>query len=163
MNVICGWNVANSILIKSFNDKIYVTPVKLNCLIYLLYGEYLYTTGDTLFSELFTKTENGPVLTTVYQKFNSYGNKIIKNYAKDAKDKTIYVDNGIFVKCLNYIWDRYKNMSLDDLLLYIETGYTYRNKSMYDTINNIDVLNDMIIKKENELERAREYMKKLKR
>ena len=42
MNIIYGWNIANSILIKSFKDKIYITPLKLNCLVYLLYSEYLY-------------------------------------------------------------------------------------------------------------------------
>ena len=62
MNVVCGWNVANSILKKSFEEENYITPLKLNCLVYLLYSEYLYLNGDILCNELFVKTEFGPVL-----------------------------------------------------------------------------------------------------
>ena len=163
MDVICGWSVANSILIKSFEDKVYLTPAKLNCLIYLLYSEYLFLTGHPLFNELFSKTKEGPVIDTVYFKFNSYGNDIIRDYAKDAKGKTMYVNNPLFVRCLNYVWEKYKNWSLDDVLLYIETGHVYRYKKIDDIINNNDILSDVIMKKEMEIEQARGYVKRIMR
>lgn len=42
MNVICSWNVANGFIEKSYEDGIYITPQKLNYLIYLLYSDYLF-------------------------------------------------------------------------------------------------------------------------
>ena len=54
--------MANSILKKSFEDGIYITPLKLNCLTYFLYSNYLFKTGDVLFTELFMKIDEGLVL-----------------------------------------------------------------------------------------------------
>ena len=40
--------MANSILKKSFDDGIYIIPLKLNCLTYFLYSNYLFKIGDVL-------------------------------------------------------------------------------------------------------------------
>ena len=46
--MISGWVVANSILKKSFEENIYITPLKLNYLVYLLYSNYLYNKNEKL-------------------------------------------------------------------------------------------------------------------
>ena len=96
MNIIYGCHIANSILKKSSKDKIHITPLKLNCLLYLLYSEYLYLTGESLFNETFIKTTKGPIVPSVYYNLISYEKTLINNYIKDAKCKVIYVKYGIF-------------------------------------------------------------------
>ena len=161
MNIICGWHIANSILIKSFNDKIYITPLKLNCLAYLLYSECLYLSGESLFSEKFIKTEEGPILLSNHYKFSSYGDKVIKKYATDAKGKVTYVESKFFDECLNYIWEKYKNKNEYDILSYIEDGNEYSKKNNKEQIDDIDILKDIISIKEEKLNDAKSYIKKL--
>ena len=48
MDIVCGRDIANSILKKSFEEEKYITPLKLNCLVYLLYTEYLYIDMEEL-------------------------------------------------------------------------------------------------------------------
>lgn len=161
MNIIYGWNIANSILIKSFKDKIYITPLKLNCLVYLLYSEYLYLTGEPLLTETFIKTAKGPIVPSIYYKFISYENYVINNYIKDAKGKVTYVKDGIFDECLIRIWGVFKNKSDYDILSYIEDGNEYSKKNNEEQLNDIDILNDILTRKEKELENAKSYIKKL--
>ena len=161
MKFIFGWHIANSILIKSFEDKIYITPLKLNCLVYLVYSECLYLTGESLLSEKFIKTEEGPILSSNYYKFSSYGDNVIKTYVKDAKGKVAYVESKIFNVCLNYIWGIFKNTDEYDLLSYIEDGNKYSEKNNEEQIEDIDILSDIISIKEEELEEARGYIKRL--
>lgn len=161
MNIIYGCHIANSILKKSPEDKIYITPLKLNCLIYLLYSEYLYLTGESLFNETFIKTKKGPIVPSVYYKFISYENYIINNYIKDAKGKVIYVKDGIFDECLIHIWGVFKNKSEYEMLSYIENGNEYSKKNNEEQLNDIDILKDILFRKEKELENAKSYIKKL--
>lgn len=161
MKPICGWNIANSILIKSFDDEIYITPLKLNCLVYLLYSEYLYLTGEPLLSEKFIKTEEGPIILSNHYKFCSYGDNVIETYAEDAKGKVIYLESELFDECLNYIWEKYKNKDEYDILSYIEDGNEYSKKNNEEQIKDIDILYDIISIKEEESEEARSYIKKL--
>jgi len=162
MNIVCGWQVANSILIKSFEDKIYITPLKLDCLIYLLYSEYLYLTGEKLFSETFMKTSYGsPKLTSIYEKFGVYGNNVIRSYAFDARGKITYVGNETFDKCLMYVWEEYKNIPTVEVLSYLNDGKQYSRRKPGFVIDELDSLNDIITKKENELEVAKSNVKKL--
>ena len=155
------WSL-ESILIKSFNDKIYITPLKLNCLVYLLYSEYLYLNSRELFNEKFIKTEEGPIICSIYQKFNSYENNVIKSYAKDAKGKILYVQSEKFNDYLTRVWERYKNKSEENILSYIESGYGYSNKNKDEELEERDILKDMISRKKYELEEAKSYLKKLK-
>lgn len=165
MNIVCGWHVANSILIKSFEDKIYITRFKLDCLIYLLYGEYLYLTGNKLFDETFRKTsDGGPMLISIYDKFGSYKNRVIKGYAFDSRGKITYVDyeeNEVFDECLTYVWEKYKNKSIEEILSYLDDGNQYSKRKPGFVISEIDILNDIITIKEDELEEAKNTVRKL--
>ena len=162
MYIMRAWNIANSILIKSFNDKIYITPLKLNCLIYLLYGEYLYLTGEVLFNDLMMKSDKGPLAFSIYEKFGSYRNNAIKSYARDAKDKVIYAKSEKIDECLNYIWEKYKNKTEDEILSYIDSEYRYHNKHKGEAIEPRDILIDTIRIKVKELGKAKVYSKTLK-
>ena len=140
MDVICGWNVANSILKKSFEEENYITPLKLNCMVYLLYSEYLYLTGEKLFNEFFEKTKFGPVVPSIYSKFGILKNNVITRYAKDALGKIICARNDKFNECLSHIWEKYKNFSDDTILFYVESGIAVSKKQYGELLNDGDIL-----------------------
>jgi len=160
MNIICSWHVANSFIKLSFTEKNYVNYEKLNYLIFLLYSNYLYNTGEKLFTEQFMKADKGFYLFNIYSKFGSWGKDAIKGYAHDAMGKVKYIsDNDIFDKCILYIWNLYKNMSAIELLLFLENNYPCLKKKPRTVIKDIDILNDEININEKMLENAKGYRK----
>jgi len=161
MDVICGWNVANAFLKKSFEERIYVTPLKINCLVYLLYSDYLFKSGETLFSEPFIKTEKGPVLSTVEAKFGSFKNNIISKYAKDAKGHICGVNGELFDEELLFIWNKYKNMSDIEILKFINRSEVFHKKEIDDIISDEEILEDEIKRNEIILQNAKLNRKKL--
>ena len=68
--------LANSILKKAKEKNIKINSVKLYNLIYLVYSDYLYHTQTKLFNEQFSPSYKGPILPSVYFKFNCYCNFI---------------------------------------------------------------------------------------
>lgn len=161
MKIICGWHAANSILKKSFDEENYITIQKLNCLVYLLYSEYLYLNGDGLFNEVCQKTEFGPVIPSIYYKFNSFENKVINKYGRDASGKIEGISGSAFDECLCHMWKKFKNIDDDIILLYIEEGNSYSRKKIGEILTETDMLLDEISRKEKELENAKKYIKKL--
>ena len=159
MNVVCGWYVANSILKKSFEEKNYITPLKPNSLVYLLSSEYLYLNGESLSNELFEKTKYGPVLPSIYFKFNSFGNRVITEYAKDATGKIIHINGIKFDESLLHIWEKFKNIDDSTIMSYIESGSNYSKKEMDRTISEREMLMDEIDRQEKTLEKAKVYTK----
>lgn len=163
MNVLSSLHVANSFLVKSFNERKYITPLKLNCLVYLLYSDFLYETGEKLFSELFEKTERGPVLPSVDFKFGCLGNNVITKYAKDATGRVFVIEGDHFEETLDYIWNGYKNMSDTEVLEIVNSGYEYSKKEENETLSDEEILSDEIKINEEKLENAKSYIKKFKR
>lgn len=161
MEIICGWHAANSILEKSFEEENYITPLKLNCLVYLLCSEYLYLNGNGLFNEVCEKTELGPVVPSVYYKFNSFRNKVITKYAQDASGRTRGISSDAFDECLSRVWEKFKNIDDDTTLAYIENGSGYSRRELGEILTEADMLMDEISRKEEELENAKSYIKKL--
>lgn len=119
MEVICSWNIANVFLKKSFKEGIYIAPLKLNFLIYLLYSHYLYNTGEKLFSEFFIKTNEGPLLANIKAKIGNFNNNVITKYAKDAVGNTYGVNGDMLKAILDFIWNLYKYMDDHELLLFL--------------------------------------------
>lgn len=164
MNILCSWHVANSFIKLSFTEKIYINYEKLNYLIFLLYSNYLYNTGEKLFNEYFMKADKGFYLINIYYKFGNWRNYAIKSYASDAMGKVKYIsDNDIFDKSILHIWNLYKNMSATELLYFLENNYSCLNKQPGIVINDIDILNDEININEKLLENAKCYRKKFKK
>ena len=161
MKIICGWHVANSVLAKSFDEENYITFLKLNYLVYLICSEYLYLDGENLFNELFEKTENGPILPSIYFKFNCFDNSKITDFAKNNFGRAIGINSNLFDECLSHIWERYKNQDEDTILSYIENGNNYSQKENEEILTEIDMLLDEIDRKEKDLLNAKSYIKKL--
>jgi len=99
--------LANSILKKAKEKNMKINCIKLYNLIYLIYLDYYNKTGTKLFSEQFSYSYMGPILPSVYFKFNCYGNEEIKSYSFDAKGNIYIIENNILNAIINYNLDLY--------------------------------------------------------
>lgn len=144
-------DIANTILEQAFNEKIEVTPMKLQKLIYILYKEYLKKTDESLFLESFQAWKYGPVLVSVYDQFKKYkGNKITDYFWEfDNEGKRIYkkVDlncSEIFNNVFYSVWINYKNYDANTL-----SDFTHRPDTAWDKARNKEyILLDKDIKNE---------------
>lgn len=104
--------LCNTIIKKSFDENISVSPMKLQKLIYFIYRDYLIKTNHPLFAESFQAWKYGSVLESVYDKFKSFKSDRITRFAKTANEN-VYVINEIsepeLCSVINAVWDRYKN------------------------------------------------------
>lgn len=140
--MITSTNVANNFLERGFQEKINISPMKMQKLIYILYKEYLKRTGLKLFTENFEVWKYGPVLPSVYNEFKSYRANPIKNYALNADSsisKVNLVQGTYFEEIFNRVWNLYKNFSGMEL-----SDFTHREGSAWNKAkdNNSYVLND---------------------
>nr|DAR80789.1 MAG TPA: hypothetical protein [Bacteriophage sp.] len=110
--MITSTNVANNFLERAFEEKITISPMKIQKLVYILYKEYLKETGNSLFSERFEAWQYGPVLPNIYSEFKGYGGKPITNYGLDANKNMLKVrlEQGTpLYEIFNNVWSRFKH------------------------------------------------------
>jgi hypothetical protein len=103
--------LSNTILKKSFDENIPVSPMKLQKLIYFIYRDYLQNTGSPLFTEEFQTWQYGPVLRSVYDEFKSFKAKPITQFAKTANNEVYIINEAAdqhVRESINRIWNRYK-------------------------------------------------------
>lgn len=98
---------------------------------------------------------------SVYYKFNSFRNKVITNYTQDASGKPKGISSDVFDECLSCVWEKFKNTDKDTTLSYIESGNRYSRKELGEILTEADMLMDKISRREEELEVAKSYIKKL--
>lgn len=102
--------VANTIILRAFQENVEISPMKLQKLIYFLYKNYLKMTNERLFSELFEAWQYGPVLISVYDEFKSFGSRPIDRFARDSIGDVYTVSNiEPFRQCFEDTWNTYKN------------------------------------------------------
>lgn len=101
----------NTILYKAFKEKIPVTPMKLQKLLYFSHREYLKKTGQPLFNERFEPWPYGPVLPSVYEEFRSFHSSPITMFAKNANGSaSVLSEQGApeAYQAISAVWERYK-------------------------------------------------------
>lgn len=107
-------NLSNNILLRGQQDRISITPMKLQKLLYYVCRDYVKATGQMPIDEQFEVWQYGPVLPSVYWEFKSFGPNPIKAFAKDASGRARKVsesDNPTLEKTLDIVWAKYKRMS----------------------------------------------------
>lgn len=107
-------DLCNNILQRGRKDKIDISPMKLQKLMYYVCRYYAQKTGETPISEDFEVWQYGPVLPSVYGEFKSFGAKPIRCYAKDAGGHSYKVsenDNPILSSVIEVVWAKYKQLS----------------------------------------------------
>lgn len=142
--------IANTVLMLAFEEKISVTSMKLQKLIYFIYKDFLKTTETKLFNEKFETWKYGPVLPSIYYEFSGFKSRPIDKFARDANGNVIVID-------LNYdsqinesilkIWNKYKRLNGIEL-----SQLTHSSNSAWSKAQNngLDTLNDEDIKNEQE-------------
>jgi uncharacterized phage-associated protein len=123
--------LSNNILKRAFEQKVKVTPMKLQKLLFFVCKEYVYRTGNAPFSEQFEAWQYGPVLPSVYAEFQAYRKNPITKYCQDsigdvylANEKT----NTILCECIDLVWRTYRNvdaLSLSRLTHRANTAWSF--------------------------------------
>lgn len=111
-------NLCNNILMRAYKEKIKVTPMKLQKLLYYLCVMYVQETNIFPILERFEVWKYGPVLPSIYAEFKPFGSRPINGFALNSKGKAMIVDedfNPILKKCIDCIWNKYKNYDAIEL------------------------------------------------
>ena len=140
-------SLANTLLKKSFEENINITPMKLQKLIYFIYKRHLKNFNEKLFEEAFLVWRYGPVLASVYDEFKSFGSERITRFAKDA-NQNVYVINESatdIMESINEIWESYKNYDGVSLSIMTHQPGTAWSKAVNSHLN---ILCDEDIKNE---------------
>lgn len=87
-------------------DPDYLTPLKLQKLLYYIQGWALATTGVTLFSDGFEAWREGPVVPAVYGHYKRFGKSPITDIAEAPPEL-----DGPTRELIEHVWDRYKHYS----------------------------------------------------
>lgn len=124
--------LANSVLKKAREKNMKISPVKLYNLIYLVYSDYLYHTQKKLFNENFSSSYKGPILPSVYFKFNCYGDEEITTFASDAKGNIYTVHNDMLDSIINLNLDLYGYSYPEELIEVTKQKSNIRQKFYND-------------------------------
>ena len=103
--------VCNNILRRSFEEKISVSPMKLQKLLYFVSCEYAKSSDSSLLSEDFEVWQYGPVIPTVYEEFKSFKALPIDKYAKDANGTAFAIDESRapnLKNAIDRVWNVFK-------------------------------------------------------
>jgi hypothetical protein len=139
--------VSNHIIERANRDKIKdLTPMKLQKLLYFVFGEYLAASpdGQPLFSERFAKWKFGPVLPSVYQEFKSFGANNITSYYMNSNGEILVPNdevesNNLFFQVFERVWEKYKNYTGVEL-----SEITHRQDPWKNAVDNCEIRNDDI-------------------
>lgn len=122
--------IANNVLSRAFEEKIYVSPMKLQKLLYFIASEYQKRTGKTLLAEPFQTWAYGPVIHSVYDEFRAFSKTRIKRYGRDAEGKAYVIDEAEDIDLrhsMERVWEAAKNMGAVEL-----SEITHREGSAWD-------------------------------
>lgn len=105
--------IANNILSRAFAEKAYMSPMKLQKILYFVASEYQKATKRPLLEEPFSTWAYGPVVYSVYDEFRSFSKDNIKRYARDARGDVFVIDETQDIElkvALDRVWDKTKDM-----------------------------------------------------
>ena len=110
--------LANNILMRSFSERRYISPMKLQKILYFTAAQYAKRTGSQLLAERFQTWAYGPVAYSAYDEFRPFAKKGIRRFARDAAGNALVVDEDADADlrdCLDEVWEATKRRSAIDL------------------------------------------------
>ena len=146
--------VANNVLSRAFAEKISVTPMKLQKILYFVASEYQKATNQRLFEEPFLTWAYGPVLYSVFNEFRSFSKDKISRYARDAKNHTLVVkesEDEALRDSLDRVWaaTRYRGAIELSVLTHAEdSAWDKAFQSDRDVLSGSDIVGDMTYQKQ---------------
>lgn len=144
--------VANNILERSFRDGAYISPMKLQKILYFVASEYQKETGRPLLEDKFQTWTHGPVIYGVYDEFRSFSRTSIKRFARNAQGEALQIDESCdpnLRECLDRVWTATKNKGAIELskLTHAENSAwdrAYQGENQY--LSSSDILSDTTYK-----------------
>lgn len=146
----CSSALANFFIDKAKSEKVEMTNLKLQKLMFIGYGwVYALTNKDLTDGEGFQAWQHGPVLPSIYHQMKRYGDSSINEQATDydSDENKIYIPTIKSEDSLNIlgkVWDIYKSFSawsLRNLTHEEETPWdkVYSHNSLFTVIPNESV------------------------
>lgn len=144
--------ISNNVLKRAFKDNVSVSPMKLQKILYFTASEYAKRTNQPLLSEPFQQWQYGPVLSSVYSEFRSFGSKPITAFAKEANGQAYIVgedSDRVLAEVIDSVWNSTKGLSAVQLSrITHEAGSAWfnawQNKERY--LNDAHVASDVSYK-----------------
>lgn len=142
--------LCNTILKKSFDENIPVSPMKLQKLIYFIYRDYLQRTDTPLFTEEFQTWQYGPVLRSVYDEFKTFRANRITRFAKTANDEVYIINETVdpnLCASINNTWNSYKyqdGIALSQITHREGSAWRRAFESGRQTLQDIDIRSDHV-------------------
>lgn len=136
-----GIVLANTILKLSFDEQNFITPMKLQKLLYFTYKQHLQKYEEKLFIEPFMKWKYGPVLESVYNMYSRYGSNPITHFCYTSIHNTTIVDMNVDSNVRESIlssWIKYRNYDAWDLSALTHQENTAWSKADY-MLNDEDI------------------------
>lgn len=135
--------IANNLIRLGLKEKIAVSNMKLQKLLYYAQGWYLaLNQGRPLFLEDFKKWQFGPVCPVIYEKFKPCKAFPINSIAPCACS----VLDSSTLKYLKMIWNTYKDYSASQLSELSHSEAPWKNALQYETISK-EAINDFFSEK----------------
>ena len=140
--------LCNNILARARADKIKVSPMKLQKLMYYTCRDYAQVAKVSPINESFEVWQYGPVLPSVYSEFKPFGPNPITSYARNSTGEAHQVSeafNPTLAAALSAVWARHKRQSAVELsrLTHQKGSGWYKAYMRGDrTISLEDMLND---------------------
>lgn len=105
--------IAKFLLKKADSDKVEVTQLKLQKMLYYAQGWYLANFDKPLFNERILAWKFGPAIDEIYQKYKSFGKQPITQVVEDSEISDLDEATKSF---LTELWDVYKPYSSGQLV-----------------------------------------------
>ncbi|WP_125898919.1 Panacea domain-containing protein [Actinomyces gaoshouyii] len=140
--------VANNVLMRSFRERRYITPMKLQKILYFVASEYAKRTGHVLLDERFQTWRFGPVSYAVYDEFRPFAKKGIKKFARDASGQALIIDEDSdpdLRDCLDEVWEAAKKMTavrLSEITHTRDSAWFKAYQENRDTLDHQDIMAD---------------------
>ncbi|MCY4267368.1 MAG: DUF4065 domain-containing protein [Flavobacteriaceae bacterium] len=118
-------HIGNYIIEQGEKDYVEVTPLKLQKLLYFLFGEFYASTRQKLFKDSFYAWKHGPIIPHIYEQLKHYGKKpIFSNFhishCNFKTEKTMWAPTSIInentISHLKPEWNYYKNIDARELV-----------------------------------------------
>lgn len=103
--------IANWFINKSIDKEEYLTPLKLQQLVYLSNCWHLAVRDEPLITQHFEAWKYGPILQDLYYKYKHWGKFLIT-----TKEKDVPVEDSA-VEIMEFCWDKYSFFSEKDITL----------------------------------------------
>jgi hypothetical protein len=117
--------VANNIIEASFQDKVFITPMKLQRILYLVCSDYAKRTeGTRLFVEPWQTWAYGPVVHSLHDMLSNLGDAPIRQYVRMSHERPtvpfhLLKPHEIHLKgnapCANLTQDKHLRKAVDDI------------------------------------------------